>query len=200
METQMEKVSYIIGRQVGSDFLKQGLEINTDLFNKGVISALENNESELSQQETQSTMEAFQAHMQDQLAKAAEKQAQAGLAFLEENKQKEGVQVTASGLQYKVLETGSGATPKADSTVEVNYEGKLIDGTIFDSSYARGQSISFPVNGVIAGWTEALQLMKEGDVWELTIPAILGYGSQGAGGQIPPHATLIFKVELIKVQ
>ncbi len=200
METQIEKVSYIIGRQIGSDFKKQGLEINTDIFTSAVMSAVNGDENKLTPEETQATMEAFQAHMNQQMEQAAEGQIEVGLKFLEENKAKDGVKVTDTGLQYRVLESGSGATPTAESTVEVNYEGKLIDGTIFDSSYARGESISFPVNGVIAGWTEALQLMKEGDTWELAIPSILAYGSQGAGAQIAPHSTLLFKVELIAVK
>lgn len=200
METQMEKVSYIIGRQIGADFLKQKLDINTDLFKDGVESAMRGENSSLSPQDTQKTMEDFQMHMQMEMEKAAGEQAQAGADFLEDYKKQDGVTVTASGLQYKVLETGSGATPTLNSSVEVHYEGKLIDGTIFDSSYARGETISFPVNGVISGWTEALQLMREGDVWELAIPSVLGYGARGAGAQIPPHATLIFKVELIKVK
>ena len=139
-------------------------------------------------------------------AKAVEKSAEQGgvnlaegTEYLEKNKAAEGVTITDSGLQYKVLTSGNGATPTAESSVETNYEGKLLDGTIFDSSFARGESATFPVAGVIAGWTEALQLMKEGDVWEVTVPAALAYGSQGAGGQIGPHATLVFKVELIKV-
>lgn len=120
-------------------------------------------------------------------------------AWLEKTAAEDGVTRTASGLLYKVLKEGSGAQPGPTDQVEVHYEGKLIDGSVFDSSYARGESISFPLGGVIPGWTEGLQLMREGDVYELTIPSELGYGARGAGGQIPPHATLIFKVELIKV-
>ncbi len=120
--------------------------------------------------------------------------------YLTDNAGAEGVQTTASGLQYKVLQEGSGNSPSAADTVEVHYEGWLIDGTVFDSSYKRGETISFPLNRVIAGWTEGLQLMKEGGICELTIPSDLGYGAGGAGGSIPPNATLIFKVELIKVQ
>ena len=120
--------------------------------------------------------------------------------FLENNKTQEGVKVTASGLQYKVLTEGSGKQPKATDTVEVHYRGTLIDGTEFDSSYKRNQSISFPLNGVIAGWTEGLQLMKEGSKYKLFIPSELGYGAQGAGNVIYPNATLIFEVELIKVK
>ncbi len=120
--------------------------------------------------------------------------------FLENNKTQEGVKVTASGLQYKVLTEGSGKQPKATDTVEVHYRGTLIDGTEFDSSYKRNQSISFPLNGVIAGWTEGLQLMKEGSKYKLFIPSELGYGAQGTGNVIYPNATLIFEVELIKVK
>ncbi|AYF44027.1 peptidyl-prolyl cis-trans isomerase, FKBP-type [Halobacteriovorax sp. BALOs_7] len=198
METHMEKVSYIIGRQIGSDFVAQGIEINSEIFANAVTSAMKGEESQLSAEETQKTMNEFQEHMARQLAEAANKLAEEGRAYLEKNKSEEGVTTTASGLQYKVLESGSGATPSADSTVEVHYEGKLIDGTIFDSSIQRGQTIQFPVGGVIKGWTEALQLMKEGDSWELTIPSELAYGEHGAGAKIPPHSTLIFKVQLIK--
>ena len=120
--------------------------------------------------------------------------------FLETNKTQEGVKVTASGLQYKVLKEGSGKQPKATDTVEVHYRGTLIDGTEFDSSYKRNQSISFPLNGVIPGWTEGLQLMKEGAKYKLFIPSELGYGARGAGDLIYPNATLIFEVELIKVK
>jgi FKBP-type peptidyl-prolyl cis-trans isomerase FkpA len=126
--------------------------------------------------------------------------AQADKQFLVDNAKKEGVQTTASGLQYKVLETGSGAKPKATDTVNVHYSGKLINGKKFDSSYDRGEPISFPLNGVIAGWTEGLQLMPVGAKYELVIPAELGYGSRGAGGVIPPDATLIFEVELLGIK
>lgn len=120
--------------------------------------------------------------------------------YLAENAQKDGVTVTASGLQYEVLEEGDGASPSASDTVEVHYEGTLADGKKFDSSYDRGQTISFPLNGVIPGWTEGLQLMKEGAKYRFTIPSELGYGERGAGGVIPGGATLIFVVELVKVK
>ncbi len=123
-----------------------------------------------------------------------------GQEFLKENGKKPGVKTTASGLQYTVLKEGTGKQPKATDTVEVNYEGKLLDGTVFDSSYKRGQSISFPLNQVIPGWTEGVALMKEGAKYEFFIPSNLAYGSQGAGGAIGPDETLIFTVELIKVK
>lgn len=140
-----------------------------------------------------------QEYMQKAMEQKALKAEAESKAFLEENKAKEGVKVTASGLQYKVLTTGNGKAPAATDRVTVNYVGKLIDGTQFDSSYDRNEPATFTVNQVIPGWTEALQLMREGDKWMLFIPGNLAYGEQGAGGQIPPNATLIFEVELLKV-
>jgi FKBP-type peptidyl-prolyl cis-trans isomerase FklB len=203
MNTEMDKVSYIIGRQIGADFKQQGIEINFDHFAQGARSAFLGENSDLSDDETNTVMNAFQAKMQEQMTRMqnemGEKNKTEGLAFLEENKKREGVEVTNTGLQYKRLETGSGKTPAATDQVEVNYEGTLIDGTIFDSSYQRGESITFPLNGVIPGWTEGLQLMKEGDTFEFVIPSDLAYGARGAGNMITPHSTLKFKVELIKV-
>ena len=124
----------------------------------------------------------------------------AGEAFLAENAKKDGVKTTASGLQYKVIKSGVGDSPKATDTVKVHYQGTLIDGTIFDSSIQRGQPISFPVNAVIPGWTEALQLMKVGDKWQLVIPARLAYGDQSPGGVIPANSVLIFEVELLGIE
>jgi len=123
-----------------------------------------------------------------------------GIKFLQDNLKREGVESTASGLQYEVIEAGNGASPKATNTVEVHYEGTFIDGTVFDSSYKRGNTIEFPLNGVIAGWTEGLQLMQEGATYKFYIPYNLAYGERGAGGTIPGFSTLIFKVELIKVK
>lgn len=203
METHMEKVSYIIGRQIGGDFTQQGIEVTPETFVQGFQDAIAGKEAPMSNEQMQEIMNAFQVEM----AAKAQQQAQAqgaenkklGDAFLAENKTKEEVKVTDSGLQYKVIQTGEGKTPEATQTVEVHYEGKLLDGTVFDSSYQRGQTTQFPVNQVIPGWTEALQLMQEGDIWELTIPADLAYGEQGAGGVIPPSSVLNFKVELVKV-
>lgn len=205
MNTDQEKVSYIIGRQIGGDFAQQNIEIAFDNFFQGVRSSFLGEESELDQEESSRVMGAFQEKMQaaaqELSMKAAEGNIAAGEAFLTENKLVDGVQVTASGLQYRVLEAGAGTTsPELTSTVETHYEGTLVDGTVFDSSYQRGETVSFPVNGVIPGWTEALQLMKEGDVWELAIPSALAYGDQGAGGAIQPHSTLKFKIELIKIK
>jgi FKBP-type peptidyl-prolyl cis-trans isomerase FklB len=199
----MEKVSYIIGRQIGGDFSTQGIDVNMDTFLKGFNSAIQKEEAVLNEAETQEIMQAFQVEMaakaQEIAKEAGGKNLEVGAKYLELNKQKDGVLSTASGLQYRVEKSGEGATPTAESTVEVHYEGTLIDGTVFDSSFQRGQTTSFPVGGVIPGWTEALQLMKEGDVWHLTIPSELAYGERGAGGQIGHHSFLNFKVELIKV-
>ncbi len=204
METQVDKISYIIGRQIGGDFVAQGLEINTEIFTAAVKSATLGEPGLISPEETQTIMQAFQMEMQakQQEAAAASGAAneQAGASFLAQNKEKEGVQVTASGLQYKVIQSGTGKTPTTECSVEAHYEGTLIDGTVFDSSYRRGEPTTFPVSGVIPGWTEALQLMKEGDIFELAIPSNLAYGAQGAGPQIGPNSTLLFKIELVKVQ
>lgn len=203
MNTDMDKVSYIIGRQIGGDFKKQGMEINFDHFSQGVRSSFFGENSEITEEETNRVMSAFQAKMQEEMMRMQNemgaKNLEEGKAFLEENKKRDGVVTTASGLQYLKLESGSGKTPTAADQVEVHYEGTLIDGTVFDSSFKRGESITFPVGGVIAGWTEALQLMQEGDTFELAIPSELAYGAQGAGGTIAPHSTLKFKVQLIKV-
>jgi FKBP-type peptidyl-prolyl cis-trans isomerase FklB len=204
MESDQQKVSYIIGRQIGGDFKKQSIEIKFDEFFQGVRSSFLGEASEIKEEEVTRVMAAFQEKMKaahEELAGEASKMnKELGEAFLTENKKVEGVTTTESGLQYRVLESGNGATPEVTSEVETHYEGTLIDGTVFDSSYQRGETVSFPVNGVIPGWTEALQLMKEGDIWELAIPSELAYGDQGAGGAIQPHATLKFKIELIKVK
>jgi FKBP-type peptidyl-prolyl cis-trans isomerase len=203
MENHMDKVSYIIGRQIGGDFATQGIGVNVDTFLKGFNSSIKGDESEIDAEETQKVMNAFQVEMAKkatEMASAAGAQnLEVGTKYLELNKQKDGVLTTGSGLQYSIEKEGSGISPTAESKVEVNYEGKLIDGTIFDSSYQRGETTSFPVGGVIPGWTEALTLMKEGSIWNLTIPAHLAYGERGAGGQIGPNAVLNFKVELVKV-
>jgi FKBP-type peptidyl-prolyl cis-trans isomerase FklB len=149
-------------------------------------------------------MAAFQKEMmakQQELAKRlGEKNKKEGEAFLSENRKKEGIKALPSGLQYKVVKAGTGKKPKSTDTVTTHYRGTLIDGTEFDSSYRRGQPASFPVSGVIPGWTEALQLMEEGAKWQLFIPPNLAYGERGAGSQIGPNATLIFEIELISIQ
>ena len=197
LKNQKEKISYSIGlnigKNLGSDLKKQSVDIDPSILAKGVQDALSGANPLLSSEEVQQTMVAFQKEMM-------EKEKQRGEAFLSENKKKEGVKTLPSGLQYKVIKAGSGKKPGLNDTVTVQYRGTLIDGTEFDSSYRRGQPATFPVSGVIPGWTEALPLMEEGAKWQLFIPPNLAYGERGAGGLIGPNAALIFEVELISVQ
>ena len=179
---------------------------NLDYKAEGLRDEFSGSELKLSQEEIEAGFKrmdelakAAQEDAQANAGKAAEAQLEIGESFLKENAQKEGVTVTESGLQYKVIESGEGAPPSESDTVETHYEGTLIDGTVFDSSYKRGETISFPVNGVIKGWQEALQLMSVGDTWELYIPSDLAYGTNGAGASIGPNETLIFKIELINI-
>ena len=169
----------------------------------GMRDALTGEEPQLSQAERNAVMTRFnqfmQQKMEQQMAAEAADNLAKGQAFLTENRDKEGVQETPSGLQYKVLESGDGATPGPTDTVRCHYHGTLIDGTVFDSSYERGQPAEFPVNGVISGWTEALQMMKAGDKWEVYLPPQIAYGERGAGGAIGPNATLIFTIELLGI-
>lgn len=204
LKTDKEKVSYAIGMSIGSDMQRQELDLDVKLLTEGLSAAYSNQETLLNQEDMVKVLVAFQQKKQAELqAKATEisaKNKADGQKFMEENAGKQGVKTTASGLQYEVLTKGEGATPTADDKVTVNYRGTLVDGTEFDSSYKRGEPVSFPVSGVIAGWTEALQLMKEGDKFRLVIPSDLAYGERGAGQLIGPGSTLVFEVELIKVE
>ena len=199
-ENQKDRISYIIGRDMATNLRKQGIEIEADPFMQGLKEVIAGKPSSLSQGEMQQAMTALQQEMGQKQSAQGTNNKQAGEAFLEENKDKEGVKTLPSGLQYQVLQEGNGKSPSKTDTVTTHYHGTLIDGTVFDSSYERGQPATFPVNGVIAGWTEALQLMKEGAKWRLFIPSELAYGSQGAGEDIGPNTTLIFDVELLSVK
>ena len=204
LKNQKDKVSYIIGMEIGKNFKKQSIDIDPDILTKGIKDAISGGEPLLTEQEVQKTMGTFQKEMmakQEELAKKlGEKNKKEGEAFLAENKKKEGVKTLPNGLQYKVVKAGTGRKPKLTDTVTTHYRGTLIDGTEFDSSYRRGQPVSFPVAGVIPGWTEALQLMEEGAKWQLFIPPNLAYGERGGGRDIGPNATLIFEIELISIQ
>lgn len=204
MKSQKEKMSYVIGFDIGknmlADFKQRGFDLDNVLLLKGLTDALNEKESALSQEETQSATQVFQQEMMEKQNEESFAARKAGEDFLALNALKEGVTVTASGLQYKILVEGTGKSPAPTNTVVVHYRGKLIDGTVFDESYTRGEPATFQLNQVIKGWTEGLQLLKEGGKAELFIPAELGYGDRGAGQVIPPGAALIFEVELIKVQ
>lgn len=201
VQTEEEKMSYMLGYILSENTKKTESNLQGEAFLQGVKDSINNKKPVLEQQE----IEAIHKHIQkkallEKQKKEGEKHKMEGQKFLEENKNKEGVKVTESGLQYEILTEGKGKAPTAESTVEVHYRGTLIDGTEFDSSYKRNASISFPLNGVISGWTEGLQLMKEGAKYKFYIPPELAYGERGAGQSIPPHATLIFEVELLKVK
>lgn len=204
LDSAKNRISYTIGVNIGQDFKTQKMDIDADILLMGMKDSLAGKELQLTEEEMVSEIQAFQQEMQAKMAAEMEalvaKNQADGEAFQAENAKQEGVMVTESGLQYKVLETGEGASPGAADVVTVHYRGTLVDGTQFDSSYDRGQPATFPVSGVIAGWTEALQLMKPGAKWQLVIPADLAYGERGAGQDIGPNATLLFDVELISVE
>src|SRR5213596_1240364 len=199
-----DKVSYSIGLDIGMTFQKQKMEINSDVLAAGLKDGLSGAKPLLSPEEVRQVMTQFSKDMREKTAaankEAADKNTKEGEKFLAENKAKPGVKTTASGLQYKVEKEGSGTPPKETDTVEVNYRGTLIDGTEFDSSYKRGEPATFPVNRVIKGWTEGLQLMKPGAKYKLFVPSNLAYGAGGAGSDIGPNSTLIFEVELLSVK
>jgi FKBP-type peptidyl-prolyl cis-trans isomerase FklB len=196
LKDQKDKVSYSIGLNIGSNLGRQNVEINPDALMAGVKDAIAG-KPQLTQDQIKEVMTAFEKDMQEKQKVAGEKSAAEGTKFLEENKKKEGVKTTASGLQYKVIKEGTGSQPKATDTVTVNYRGTLIGGKEFDSSYKRGEPATFPLNGVIKGWTEGLQLMKKGAKYQLFVPPNLAYGERAVGPDLPPNSTLIFEVELL---
>jgi FKBP-type peptidyl-prolyl cis-trans isomerase FklB len=204
LKDQKDKESYSLGYQFGQGLKAQGVDINLEIYASGIRDGLGGKASQMTAEEIRETITSLQQRLmaarQKELKEKAEKNLAESKVFLEENKKKEGVKTLPSGLEYKVLTDGSGKMPKAEDTVTVHYKGTSIDGTEFDSSYKRGQPATFKVKGVIKGWTEALQLMKEGSKWQLFIPPELGYGERGMGTQIPPNSALIFEVELISVK
>lgn len=193
----MKEVSYALGLSMAANFTNSGLKnIDTDAFMRGLVDALGGKTQEMSIEKAQSVINQYFSKLQ---AESAETNKREGEAFLAQNKAKAGVITTASGLQYEVLTEGKGEKPKATSTVRCHYEGRLINGQVFDSSFKRNQPADFPVNGVIQGWVEALQLMPVGSKWRLYIPSNLAYGEHGAGEMIGPNMTLIFDVELLEI-
>ncbi len=199
-----EKASYIIGINIGHNLKQMPMQIDQDLFLKGFKDALSGAKPQLSDDEIRRVMTDLQKEMSAKQAEmmktVGEKNKKEGEAFLAENKKKEGVKTLPSGLQYKVIKEGTGKSPKATDKVTTHYQGTFIDGIIFDSSYQRGEPATFPVNGVIPGWTEALQLMKVGSKWQLFVPAKLAYGEKGAAPKIGPNAVLIFTIELLAIK
>src|SRR4029077_6798797 len=196
LKDQKDKVSYSIGLQIGFNLSRQKVDISPDVLSAGIKDALAG-KPQLNPDQIKEVMTTFEKDMEQKQKQAGEKNKTEGAKFLEENKKKEGVKTTDSGLQYKVLKDGNGAQPKATDTVTVNYRGTLINGTEFDSSYKRGQPATFPVNGVIKGWTEALQQMKVGSKYQLFIPSDLAYGERSVSPELAANSTLIFEVELL---
>ncbi|MBO5817466.1 MAG: FKBP-type peptidyl-prolyl cis-trans isomerase [Paludibacteraceae bacterium] len=194
----MDKISYAIGLSMGQNLMGSGVtSLEYADLAAGIKDVLEKNQPQISYQEAQQVLGKFFSELEQKIAGEAKA---AGEAFLAENAKREGIKVTESGLQYEVLEATIGQKPKATDKVRVHYEGTLIDGTVFDSSYRRGESITFGLNQVIAGWTEGLQLMSVGSKYKLYLPYQLAYGERGAGANIPPYAALIFTVELLGIE
>ena len=204
LDTEKEKISYSIGLSIGSNFKRQKIEIEIDSFSQGVEDALRGSKPKMSPEQIKATMEVFRLKMQKMAEKdrksASGNNRVAGEKFLAQNKKRKNVVSLPSGLQYEVVQKGTGTKPGLTDTVVTHDKGTLINGQVFDSSYKRGQPAEFPVNGVIKGWTEALQLMKKGAKWKLFIPSELAYGSRGAGSAIGPNETLIFEIELLEVK
>ena len=204
LKTQKDKVSYALGMNLGTNLHKQSVEVDPTIVLRGLKDALAGGKMLQTEDEARAALTQLQTEVrnkqQEKMKVAGEMNKKESVEFLAANKTKEGVVTLPSGLQYKILTEGTGAKPTASDTVVCNYRGTLISGAEFDSSYKRGQPASFPVNGVIKGWTEALQLMPVGSKWQLYVPAELGYGERGAGTDIGPGATLIFEVELLSIQ
>ena len=204
LKTEKDKVSYAIGVNIGKSMRKDTVDIDPAIFSRGMKDALAGGKLLLTDDEMKASLTKLQADLrvkQEQaMQKAGETNKKAGDDFLAQNKTKEGVVALPDGLQYKILKEGTGPKPAATDSVVCNYRGTLLDGTEFDSSYKRGQPATFPVSGVIKGWTEAVQLMPVGSKWQLFIPADLAYGNRGAGADIGPNSTLIFEVELLSIQ
>ena len=202
MKTQDDSVSYAIGQNIGNSLKDPAMKINFGVLIEGIQDAL-TGQCKINDEQMKSVLNAFNqkivAKRNAELNVAKEKNKKLGEEFLAENKKKPGVVTLPDGLQYRVLVTGTGSSPKATDKVKVNYKGTLINGKVFDSSYERKEPATFPVNQVIKGWTEALQLMHVGDKWELYVPSELGYGENGAGNMIEPNSVLIFEVELLDI-
>lgn len=203
-KTDKEKASYALGMNIGSTFVRQSVEVDPNILIQGLKDEMAGGKTLMTEDEARATLTKLQGEMREkQMAKMkieAEANKKEGDEFLAANKAKEGVVTLPSGLQYKIVSAGTGPKPTAKDTVVCNYRGTLINGKEFDSSYKRGQPATFPVSGVIKGWTEALQLMPVGSKWQLFVPADLAYGERGPAPEIGPNATLIFEVELLSIK
>ena len=199
LASEKEKFSYAIGFQIGQGFKRDELDIDVATMSQAIKDVIDGKAPQVSVDEMRSAMENTQKVLVAKRNAQAEKAKAAGIAYLAENKKKDGVITRDSGLQYKVLKTGKGKQPTADASITAHYKGTLIDGHEFDSSYRRGEPATFGVGQVIKGWQEVLPLMKEGDKWEVYIPSELAYGERGSAGGIGPNETLIFEIELLKV-
>ena len=211
LKTEDDNISYSLGFSMGSNFKKEELKVKLEIFQKGMKDGFTGSGQILNEEEVSKTMMGLQQKMRakkqaeykermEEKKKQGEANIEKGKKFLEENKAKEGVVTLKSGLQYKILKKGTGASPKATDTVKCQYRGTTIDGKEFDSSYKRDEPAKFALNRVIKGWTEGLQLMKEGGKWQFFVPAALGYGERGAGQNIGPNEVLIFEIELIGIE
>lgn len=203
VQTQEEKVSYAIGLDIGKDIQNQSLGLDQELLIEGIKDGLSGNKPLIANQEIEQTRTNFlktrQVGIENEQARIAEWNLQEGKAFLAENSAKDGVVTLPSGLQYKIIKPGTGISPKAEDNVKVHYRGYFLDGAEFENSYTQERPAVFPLKRVIPGWTEALQLMKEGAKWELFVPSDLAYGERGAGQKIGPNRTLIFEIELLDI-
>ena len=199
LDTEKQQLSYIFGIQVGQNMMSEGVDLDMDAFTAGVADMFAKKQPQLDQATAEKVIGEFQQKKAKEMAEVMNKKQQQAQAYMAENAKKEGVVTTKSGLQYTIVTEGDGATPTEKDKVIAHYKGTLLDGTVFDSSYDRGEPATFPVTGVIQGWQEALQLMKEGSKWQIVVPANLAYGPRGAGQLIGPNETLIFDIELIAI-
>lgn len=199
-ESDKEKLSYSMGIFFGQTVTRQDIDVDVPAFVQAVEDVLSDNELKMDMEDMQQILSAYQQKEQQQRSQSANSNLEEGEKYLVENKDRKGVVELESGLQYKVIEKGEGATPAADDTVVVHYRGTLLDGTEFDSSYSRGEPAALGVDRVIKGWQEALQLMKVGSKWQIAVPSELAYGSRGAGNVIGPNSTLLFDIELLEIQ
>ena len=199
--TQKDKLSYALGVQIGNNMKAQGItDVDAKVIGEAIADILKGGKLQLTNEEMQAALTAYQQEMEKKRQAEASAAKAKGDKFLAENKKRKGVKVTDSGIQYEILTEGKGDKPTATDTVTVHYHGTLIDGTVFDSSVKRGQPATFPLNGVIKGWTEIVQMMPTGSKWKAVIPPELAYGANGAGGAIGPNETLIFEIELISIK